>query len=121
MWYRTYWQPSLILKSKSTSDSFDLLSAAVVQITVDEQKLGVVLSDLAQRNSHIIAINNRQNTRIVTARAALAELRNYSSKLRKITSGLALFSMKLAHYEQMSKDHEQKTVHAITGLNRQQI
>jgi len=88
----------------------------VLQITVDEHKLGVVLSDLAQRHSHIIAVNNRQNARIVTARAALAELRNYSTTLRTITSGLASFSMKLSHYEQMSKENEQKTVHAITGL-----
>jgi len=87
-----------------------------LQITVDEQKLGVVMSDLAQRHSHIIAINNRQNARIVTARAALAHLRNYSTTLRTITSGLASFSMKLAHYEQMSKDEEKKTVRAITGL-----
>jgi len=76
------------------------------------------MSDLAQRHSHIIAINNRQNTCIVTARAALAELRNYSTTLRRITSGLASFSMELAHYEQMSKESEQKTVHAITGLTQ---
>jgi len=52
----------------------------------------------------------------VTARAALAELRNYSTTLRTITSGLASFSMELAHYEQMSKENEQKTVYAIIGL-----
>jgi len=52
----------------------------------------------------------------VTARAALAELRNYSTTLRKITSGLASFSMELSHYEQMSKENELKTVRVITGL-----
>jgi len=83
---------------------------------VDEHKLGVVLSDLAQRHSHIITTDSRQNARIVTARTGLAELRNYSTKLRTITSGLASFSMKLSHYEQMSKENEQKTVRAITGL-----
>ena len=88
----------------------------LLQITVDEHKLGVVLSDLSQRHGHILAINVRQNTRIVTARAALAELRNYSTTLRTITSGLASFSMELAHYEQMSKENEQKTVRAVTGL-----
>jgi len=76
-----------------------------------------VLSDLAQRHAHINAINDRQNARIVTARAALAELRNYSTTLRTITSGLASFSMELAYYEQMSKENERKTVHAITGLS----
>jgi len=52
----------------------------------------------------------------VTARAALAQLRNYATTLRTITSGLASFSMELAHYEQMSKENEQKAVRAITGL-----
>jgi len=90
--------------------------AISLQITVDEQKLGVVLSDLAQRQGHITSINNRQNARIVTARAALAQLRNYATTLRTITSGLASFSMELANYEQMSKENEQKAVRAITGL-----
>ena len=75
-----------------------------------------MLSDIAQRHGHIISISNRHNARIVTARAALAELRNYSTTLRTITSGLASFSMELANYEQMSKENEQKTVRAITGL-----
>jgi len=75
-----------------------------------------VLSDLAQRHGHINAINSRQNARIVIARAALAQLRDYATTLRTITSGLASFSMELAHYEQMSKENQHKTVRAITGF-----
>ena len=87
-----------------------------IQVTVEEHKLRVVLSDLAQRRSQIIDVAVRHNTRIVTARTPLAELCKYATTLRTVTSGLASVTMELAHYEQMSKEDERKTIRAITGL-----
>jgi elongation factor G len=78
--------------------------------------MGAVLSDLAQRRSQILEVNAKQDTSIIAARTPLAELRNYSTALRTMTSGLASFTMQLAHYEQMSKENERKTVKSITGL-----
>jgi elongation factor G len=89
-----------------------------IEITVEEHKLGIVLSDLAQRRSQILEVNARQNARIVIARTPLAELRNYATTLRTITSGLASLSMELAYYEQMSKDSECKVVQSMTGSIR---
>ena len=88
----------------------------VRQITVNQSKVGLVLSDLAQRRSQIIDVSVHQNTSLVRAKAPLAELRSYATQLRTLTSGLASLSMQLAHYEQMSKENEQKTVRAMTGL-----
>lgn len=54
--------------------------------------------------------------RIVAARTPLAELRSYASILRRITSGLASFSMELDHYEQMSDDSQKKAIQTVTGF-----
>lgn len=75
-----------------------------------------MLADLSQRRSHILDIQAKDRIRIVAAHTPLAELRSYASVLRRITSGLASFSMELDHYEQMSDDSQKKAIQSITGF-----
>lgn len=87
-----------------------------MQICVDESRLGTVLADLSQRRSQILNIHAKDKMRIVDARTPLAELRSYSSILRRITSGLASFTMELHHYEQMNKENQRKAIQSVTGF-----
>lgn len=87
-----------------------------VEICVDESRLGTVLADLSQRRSQILNIHAKDKMRIVDARTPLAELRSYSSILRRITSGLASFTMELHHYEQMNKESQRKAIQSVTGF-----
>jgi len=87
-----------------------------VQITTDESRLGVVLTDLSQRRSQIENIAARQRYRIISAKTPLAEMVGYATRLRTITSGMAHFSMELANYEQMSEQELREVTKQLTGF-----
>jgi len=89
-----------------------------LQICTDESKLGSVLSDLVQRRAQIVDIGVRHNTKVVNARAPLAELHDYATVLRTLSSGLASFSMQVSDYEQMSEDHRRTVVFNAIGVHR---
>ncbi|KAK2190371.1 hypothetical protein NP493_82g01026 [Ridgeia piscesae] len=87
-----------------------------LEITTDESRLGVVLTDLSQRRSQIENIAARQRYRIISAKTPLAEMVGYATRLRTITSGMAHFSMELANYEQMSEQELREVTKQLTGF-----
>ncbi|XP_061554714.1 ribosome-releasing factor 2, mitochondrial isoform X1 [Phycodurus eques] len=80
-----------------------------MEVTVEEQHLGAVLGDLAQRRGTVRDIRSRQDDKVLLAGVPLAETRDYSTVLRTLTSGKATFSLELDTYEAMS-EHEQNTL-----------
>ncbi|XP_046555914.1 ribosome-releasing factor 2, mitochondrial-like [Haliotis rubra] len=87
-----------------------------LQISTDENHLHSVLSDLAQRRSHIESVTPRDDVRVVGTMTPLAELMGYSTDIRTITSGTATVSMELAHYEQMSLQQQNKAIEKVLGF-----
>ncbi|XP_041351728.1 ribosome-releasing factor 2, mitochondrial-like [Gigantopelta aegis] len=88
----------------------------ILEINTDEDKLHGILSDLAQRRSHVDEIQSRQDTRVVRAITPLAELMGYSTAIRTISSGMATFTMELSHYEQMMPLEQAKAIERVTGF-----
>ncbi|XP_064602469.1 ribosome-releasing factor 2, mitochondrial-like [Liolophura sinensis] len=87
-----------------------------LEITTDEDYLHFVMSDLAQRRSHIQGVEAREQVRVVKAITPLSEMMGYSTVLRSITSGTAFFSMELAQYEVMSLSEQNKVLQKLTGF-----
>ncbi|ESO06901.1 hypothetical protein HELRODRAFT_110936 [Helobdella robusta] len=77
-----------------------------VQVFTTPDHLGTVLSDLAQRESHILSVNKEDdschNASTVLARTPLSRLEDFSSALRTKTSGMASFNMNLSSYDVVS-------------------
>lgn len=68
-------------------------------ITVPEPALGTVLGDLAGRRGRVEVLGERGALRTIAARAPLAELMGYVTKLRSLTQGRGAASMSLVGYE----------------------
>jgi elongation factor G len=68
-------------------------------ITVPEEYMGDVLSDLNTRRAQVLGMNQARGNSVVTALAPLAEMQRYVPDLRSITQGRGVFSMELAHYQ----------------------
>ena len=72
--------------------------------------MGDVMGDLQTRRAIIMGMESEGHYQKILARVPLAELHDYSSTLRSLTQGKAKFSMKLADYQQVPQEIQQKLV-----------
>lgn len=97
-----------------------------LEIASPEAYIGTILSDLSSRRSEFS--DERQSTRAAAATfdddtrhllayVPLSELRNYSTVLRSITSGMASFEMSLFKYQPMNELQAQEEIRAISGVD----
>jgi elongation factor G len=70
-------------------------------ITVPEEYMGDVLSDLNTRRAQVQGMDQVGDNSIVTALVPLAEMQRYVSDLRSITQGRGVFSLEFAEYQQV--------------------
>lgn len=81
-----------------------------LSILCADDVMGDVMGDLQTRRSIIMGMEREGHYQKILARVPLAELHEYSSTLRSLTQGKAKFSMKLAEYQQVPADIQQKLV-----------
>jgi elongation factor G len=72
--------------------------------------MGDVMGDLQTRRAIIMGMESEGHYQKILARVPLAELHDYSSALRSLSQGKAKFSMKLADYQQVPSENQQKLV-----------
>jgi elongation factor G len=70
-------------------------------ITVPEEYMGDVLSDLNTRRAQVLGMDQVGDNSIVTALVPLAEMQRYVSDLRSITQGRGVFSLEFDSYQQV--------------------
>ncbi|KAK9875490.1 hypothetical protein WA026_007880 [Henosepilachna vigintioctopunctata] len=87
-----------------------------LEIVTPEEYLSRILADLSRRRATIKEISVRQNTKVVIAETPLSELLGYSTILRTISSGTAIFSMELFNYSAMTPSEEEKAIKSIRGF-----
>lgn len=69
-----------------------------VVVTTPEEFLGSVTGDLNSRRAMIVDMEERGNTRVVTAEAPLSEMFGYVNSLRGMTQGRAAYAMEPSDY-----------------------
>ncbi|XP_054612820.1 ribosome-releasing factor 2, mitochondrial isoform X2 [Dunckerocampus dactyliophorus] len=87
-----------------------------LEVTVEEEHLGTVLADLAQRRGTVRDIQSRHDNKVLLASVPLAETRGYSTILRTLTSGKATFSLELDTYEAMSTQDQNVLLRRTAGF-----
>lgn len=83
-----------------------------VEITCPESAMGDIMGDLQTRRAIIMGMDSDGHHQKIKARVPLAELYQYSSKLRSISQGRANFSMKFAEYVAVPQEIQQKLIEA---------
>jgi len=81
-----------------------------LSILCQDDVMGDVMGDLQTRRAIIMGMEREGHYQKILARVPLAELHEYSSTLRSLTQGKAKFSMKIADYQQVPADVQQKLV-----------
>ncbi len=70
-----------------------------VRITVPEEYMGDIMSDLNTRRGRVQGMEQAKGKGIVTAQVPLAEMQRYAIDLRSITQGRGFYTMRVSHYD----------------------
>lgn len=70
-------------------------------ITVPEEFMGDVMSDLTTRRGRVQGTGQERGNAVVHAEAPLADIQRYATDLRSFTQGRGIYTMTFAHYEQV--------------------
>lgn len=81
-----------------------------VSILCNDEVMGDIMGDLQTRRAIIMGMEREGHYQKINARIPLAEVHDYSSTLRSLSQGKAKFTMKLADFQQVPADIQQKLV-----------
>jgi elongation factor G len=83
-----------------------------VEVTTPEEYMGDVIGDLNSRRGRIEGMGQRGDAQVIKAMVPLSEMFGYSTDLRSITQGRAIYSMTFDHYSEVPKSIAEEIVSA---------
>ncbi|MBL8960219.1 MAG: elongation factor G [Gemmatimonadetes bacterium] len=81
-----------------------------VEVVSPEQYMGDVLGDLSSRRGKIGGMMQRGEAQVIASTVPLGEMFGYSTRLRSMTQGRAVYSMEFSHYEEVPKSKAEEIV-----------
>jgi elongation factor G len=81
-----------------------------VEVVSPSDFLGDVIGDLSSRRGKIGGMTQRGDAQVVAADVPLAEMFGYSTTLRSMTQGRAVYTMQFDHYEEVPKSIAEQIV-----------
>jgi elongation factor G len=74
-----------------------------------------VIGDLSSRRGRIVSMTQRQDAQVIKAVVPLSAMFGYSTDMRSITQGRAIYSMQFETYEEVPTGIADEIVSAATG------
>ncbi|HEX5072316.1 MAG TPA: elongation factor G [Gemmatimonadaceae bacterium] len=84
-----------------------------VEVVCPEAYMGDVLGDLSSRRGKIGGMTQRGEAQVIAASVPLSEMFGYSTRLRSMTQGRAVYSMEFAHYEEVPKSKAEEIINKV--------
>ncbi|MBX9927946.1 MAG: elongation factor G [Gemmatimonadaceae bacterium] len=81
-----------------------------VEVVTPESYMGDVLGDISSRRGKIGGMTQRGEAQVIGSTVPLSEMFGYSTKLRSMTQGRAVYSMEFSHYEEVPKAKAEEIV-----------
>ena len=85
-----------------------------VEVVCPEAYMGDVLGDLSARRGKIGGMTQRGEAQVIASTVPLSEMFGYSTKLRSMSQGRAVYSMEFAHYEEVPKSKAEEIIAKVT-------
>ena len=86
-----------------------------VEVVVPADYLGDVMGDLSSRRGKIGGMTQRGGAHVIGASVPLAEMFGYSTTLRSMSQGRAVYSMQFSHYEEVPKSKAEEIITKMKG------
>jgi elongation factor G len=81
-----------------------------VEVVTPDAFMGDVLGDLSSRRGKIGGMTQRGEAQVIASTVPLSEMFGYSTKLRSMSQGRAVYSMEFAHYDEVPKSKAEEIV-----------
>ena len=81
-----------------------------VEVVCPEAYMGDVLGDLSARRGKIGGMTQRGEAQVIASTVPLSEMFGYSTKLRSMSQGRAVYSMEFSHYEEVPKSKAEEII-----------
>jgi elongation factor G len=86
-----------------------------VEVVTPSDYMGDIIGDLSSRRGKIDGMSDRAGARVIEAYVPLGEMFGYSTTLRSMSQGRAVYSMQFGHYEEVPKAVSEEIVSANHG------
>jgi elongation factor G len=86
-----------------------------VEVVTPADYMGDIIGDLSARRGKIGGMTERAGARVIGASVPLGEMFGYSTTLRSMSQGRAVYTMQFAHYEEVPKSKADEIVSANNG------
>jgi len=86
-----------------------------VEVVAPGEYLGDVIGDLSSRRGKIGGMTQRGEAQVVTAHVPLSEMFGYSTTLRSLSQGRAVYSMEFDHYEAVPQSIAESIISKVKG------
>jgi len=81
-----------------------------VEVVTPDAFMGDVLGDVSSRRGKIGGMTQRGEAQVIECTVPLSEMFGYSTKLRSMSQGRAVYSMEFAHYDEVPKSKAEEIV-----------
>ena len=104
--------------AKKTRDGLVLLEPIMdVEVTTPAEYFGDIMGDISSRRGMIQGQEERGNAQVVRANVPLAEMFGYSTKLRSMSQGRAVYTMQFKHYDAAPRNVAETVIKARGHVN----
>jgi elongation factor G len=86
-----------------------------VEVVTPAEYMGDVIGDLNSRRGKIGGMTQRGEAQVIAASVPLAEMFGYSTTLRSMTQGRAIYTMQFSHYAEVPKAKADEIISKIKG------
>ena len=86
-----------------------------VEVVTPADYMGDVIGDLSGRRGKIGGMTQRGDAHVVAASVPLAEMFGYSTTLRSMSQGRAVYHMQFSHYQEVPKSKAEEIVSKVKG------
>ncbi|MBI4534855.1 MAG: elongation factor G [Ignavibacteriae bacterium] len=86
-----------------------------VEVVTPEEYMGDVIGDLNSRRGKIEGMMPRKDAQVIRALVPLSEMFGYSTSLRSMTQGRAIYSMEISHYDETPKSVSDAIIEKVRG------
>jgi elongation factor G len=83
-----------------------------VEVVTPADYMGDIIGDLSARRGKIGGMTERAGARVIGASVPLGEMFGYSTTLRSMSQGRAVYTMQFAHYEEVPKSKADEIISA---------
>ncbi len=87
-----------------------------VEVVTPEEYMGDVIGDLNSRRGRVQSMGQRGDAQVIKSLVPLSTMFGYSTDMRSITQGRALYSMQFDHYAEVPQSIAEDIVAAATGV-----